>query len=553
MVKNFLSLIILGLIVSSCKYFKSDPTPENPIDFVGLSTSDTLFEKHYKISHQPGIYSKPFYLSIAADTNCAIFYTMNGSKPQPGSKDTKIYGKAIQLTEKGAFNNKFYNIPTSAGGDRTYYKWKKPTHCRLGYSIIVQAYIGDSAISKPCAYSYFIQEKSHHSFPIMALTANPKKLWSDEDGILVPGNNVDTTRNARSGNYYMNWQIPCNVEYFSNQGKRLFANQFAMKIHGLNSPLAPQKSLRLYAKKKLGTPYFPRLLFPDDTITKQKRIVLRTLFSAWHGYLNADAIISKIAQKFNVDCANSTPITLYINGEYWGIENLRERIDKHYIAQHYSLNPDSIDIVLDNQQTKAGTSDSYAVLCNFIQSNDLRIDSIYNYVINQFDKESLMDYFILQTFFNNIDWPSNNHVLWKSQKPNSKWRYLLYDLDATWRHSQTKSLANAIVKHDTKTVDQETLVFSSLLKNKEFKTEFIEYYKLVMKTKLKKENVIAVINEFEQQYAYDLLEHISRWQYPNSLDFWYEKNEAMRTFAQEREGYVLEELEALEKSDTYPL
>jgi hypothetical protein len=549
MKKTLLPSILILFVVNSCQYFRTTPIPELPIEFEGIKLTSHVQEINYQVSHKPGIYTEAFDLSFTADSNVTIYYTLNGKTPKPNKKYTYKYTHPIQITEAGVIQNKFYTIPTSQPGDMQYFSWHKPDSCRLGYSIKVTAYQNNSPISETAIYSYFVQLNSHHSFPIIALTADPDKLWSKEKGILVPGIDADTSKSVWKGNYFMDWKVPCFVEYFSIQGQRLFADQFALKIHGLKSPLAPQKSLRLYAKKKYGLDYFPVPFFLNDTITKQKRIVLRTLYSAWGSCLNADAIISRIAQNFDVDCANSTPVTVYINGEYWGIENLRERIDKHYLAQHYHLNADSIDIVLDNENPKAGSSKDYKEVCRYIESHDLSIDSVYNFVIDQFDKYSLMDYFILQTYFNNIDWPLNNHVLWKSQKPNSKWRYLLYDLDATFAHVETKSISNTIVDYQSHKINRGTLVFGNLIKNQKFKSEFISRYRKTMETLLKEEVVLNVIDEFEQKYAYDLLEHISRWQYPTNFDFWMEKNEVMRDFILKRKQYILEQLEELDNTD----
>ncbi len=546
MKKILLILFAVALLLSSCHYFKSAPIPENPISFEGLKVADTIYENGYKVSHQPGIYTEQFDLTFIPDSNITIYYTFNGKTPKPGKKYTYKYAEPLKINQEGTKQNQFYTIKTAIPGDMQYFTWHKPDSCRLGYSIKVAAYKNDTIVSDPLIYSYFVQLSTHHSFPVIAITADPDKLWSKEKGILVPGIDADTSKSVWKGNYFMNWKVPCFIEYFSNQGERLFANQVDLKVHGLKSPLAPQKSLRLYAKKKYGINYFPIPFFPNDTITRQKRIVLRTPYSAWGSMLNADPIITNIAQNFNIDCSNSTPVTVYVNGEYYGIENLRERIDKHYLAQHYHLNSDSIDIVMENEQAKAGSSVDYKTLCHYIRSNDLSNDSIYAFVINQFDKQSLMDYFILQTYFNNIDWPLNNHVLWKSQKPDSKWRYLLYDLDATFAHVETKSISNAIVDYKTKKINRGTLVFGHLIKNKNFRAEFISYYKEVLETRLKEELILEVIDKFEQTYAYDLLEHIGRWQYPKSFNFWMEKNETMRDFVRNRKSYILEELDELE-------
>ncbi|NQY10138.1 MAG: CotH kinase family protein [Flavobacteriales bacterium] len=546
--KYVIGLMALTLVLclnNSCKFFSSQPKVEPPFEFIGVQGVNSIITDHYQVSHQPGVYLKAFDLTFKSDSAVDLYYTLNGRKPKPGKDYTFKYIKPLHISEQGLAQHEFYRIPTSKLKDAGHFDWHEADSCRVGNSLKIKAFISDSSVSKTKVYSYFVQPKSHHSFPIISLTADHKKLWSHKKGMFMPGVNYDSTSTKWTGNFFMDWEIPCYIEFFSKQGERQFADKVDLRIHGLKSPMAPQKSIRLYERKKYGNEYYSQSFFADDTITKQKRVVLRTFFSSWGRHINADAIVTEIAKSFDVDVANSAPVILYVNGEYWGIENLREKMDKQYLAEHYQLNPDSIDIVICNYRAKSGSNKDYIELCEFIQKNDLSVDSILQTVMDHFDRTSLIDYFILQTYFNNGDWPGNNHVLWKSNKKGSKWRYLFYDLDATFFGVHRNRIADATALYEKDKINKGALVFGNLMKNKKFKEEFLFRYREAMNTLLAEEEVIKMINEFEKLYAYDMQEHIHRWHYPESMDSWMEKNEEMRAFARDRKSFMLDHLEEL--------
>jgi hypothetical protein len=106
---------------------------------------------------------------------------------------------------------------------------------------------------------------------------------------------------------------------------------FPFRIHGYITPLAPQKSLRFYInqKNKVNT-----LLEVNHEIDK---IILRSSFSGWGNEIFVDGWISKICENLNVDVMSYKPVLVYLNGEYWGIHGLRERMDLKAISNKYKI------------------------------------------------------------------------------------------------------------------------------------------------------------------------------------------------------------------------
>ena len=117
-----------------------------------------------------------------------------------------------------------------------------------------------------------------------------------------------------------------------------------------------------------------------------------------------------------------------------GIQSLRNKMDSYYFSNKYGVEKEMIDIVsADFETIIIGDNSSLLELRIFIENNDLRIENNYNHVSEIIDIESYIDYQAAEMFFNNYDWPGNNSKLWKTKIPGSKWKYIFYDLDDTFR------------------------------------------------------------------------------------------------------------------------
>ena len=76
-------------------------------------------------------------------------------------------------------------------------------------------------------------------------------------------------------------------------------------------------------------------------------------------------MLQDLLKDLDMETQDFRPSVVFINGEYWGIQNLRERINKYYIEQHYNVDKDNIDLVELYGIVLEGDDTAYTSLMNF--------------------------------------------------------------------------------------------------------------------------------------------------------------------------------------------
>tara|TARA_B100001250_G_scaffold365826_1_gene346787 strand:- start:146 stop:1036 length:891 start_codon:yes stop_codon:yes gene_type:complete len=283
------------------------------------------------------------------------------------------------------------------------------------------------------------------------------------------------------------------------------------------------------------------------------RLILRTPFtSAPQGQsLLADSYLADIALSLGLDAMNSEAVNLYLNGEYWGLYHLREKIDEFYLQEKYSVTQESIDIVKfdsasEDFYTKIhGKKNDWLDLMEYIYENDVSNNNIYNIVCEKIDINNLIDYLIIQTFFANKDWPSNNFKFWKSSQIDNKWRFIVYDLDATFRNDNMFNYINSTKPMGNNSLES-TILFRKLFKNKVFIEAFKSRYSNLLNHHLNKNNLIQKLNQREEYLRQAVPNQVSRWGMPDSNKLWEERVGKMAQYLSKREAQYTNHLNSLD-------
>jgi hypothetical protein len=252
--------------------------------------------------------------------------------------------------------------------------------------------------------------------PVVSLVSEYKNLFSADSGIYVPGVHLHSDDVQRKGNYFESgkaWERPVHIEYYDNLGSLKFTQDAGVRIHGGITRQTAQKSLRLYADKKYGKDYFKPKLLPHRDHKKYESFVLSTTMGNWNNpTIIADVLAHDIVRDLDLDYLDFKPVIVYLNGEYWGIYTIRDKIGKDYLSYTHDIDNDSIYLGVDG----------YYDLVYFVNHRDLSIESNYNIIKSKIDLDNYLDYHIAEMFFANTDWPGNNFEIWKKTSPNPKWR-----------------------------------------------------------------------------------------------------------------------------------
>jgi hypothetical protein len=255
-----------------------------------------------------------------------------------------------------------------------------------------------------------------------------------------------------------------------------------------------------------------------------------------------------------VDVQAYRPAVIYLNGEYWGIQNIREKINEHYIASHFEVDPDNIDLLENRNGVIRGDAQDYDALFAFIENNNLATSANYAYVTTKIDIENFIDYQVAEIYFNNTDWPGNNLKFWRERSDSGHWRWIMFDTDfgfglydASAYQNNTLAFATATDGPDWPNPPWSTLFLRKLLENETFRRKFINRFADFLNTRFLPSNIYAQIDSIQNLIADEMPRHYERWKdsyYWGSLDGWYNQIEVLKTFARLRPSKVIEHLQA---------
>jgi hypothetical protein len=475
-------------------YF-AKPTP-------GSSNGTTLLTA--KVDNSPefllkgGFYSSPVSVRLFTDLGGTIRYTIDGSEPV----DTSIkYTDAIPVSKTTIIRARIF----------------KPN--QIPGNIVSQ--------------SYFINEGfENRKLPVVSIATNPENFWDPVKGIYVQSFKPD-------------WEIPVNIEFFLNDGGTgsAFNLQAGIKVNGLYSWQLPQKMLGVYFKKQYGEGTLAYQLFLDRERKTFKDFALRASGNDWSNTMFRDGLIQQACHNYNMKLDNMgfRPSIVYVNGQYMGIHNIREKVDEDYIASNYNLSKDSFDIIENEDYVESGSLDAYNAF-KAIYSKDLTVQTNYDAVDKVMDIENFTDLVITEMYTGNssID---HNVMAWKP-KNNGKWRWILMDLDRGFFGASSEKISFYI--------SQTVWPFSKLMKN----TNYTKYFGTRLANHLYTTyNPIRMDKRID--YHKSLIEaempnHIARWlgttsSYGNaipSIDYWNNEVLALKTFADARPAILLNDLQS---------
>ncbi len=496
-------------------------------------------------SHQQGFYTASLSLKIYALTADTIYYTLNGDIP---TESTNIFTDSILVNDINPQANILSEIPTSPDKSLLSFKgWESPPEISDKATILrFASYNNGTRTSKIYTKTFFVGDEilEKYTIPVISLVTEYDNLFNFDSGIFVPGVYYDSTNPEWSGNYFRhgdNWERDVHIEYFENNGDPGFSQDAGLRIHGGKTRHAAQKSLRLYARNEYGEKYFNYKLFPQKQVNTYKRFILRTTMGAWGGQtIIKDLLAQNISSSLNIDYQDFQAVIVYINGEYWGIHTIRDRIDERYVEYTHGINEASVEF-------REPGNIAYENLMEFIGNNSLEYESNYEYVTTQIDIDNYIDYTIAELFFANYDWPANNMKLWR-EIPDGKWRWVLYDLDAGFGNESYNMFAHASRNDSTITwpnSPSSTFLFRNLIKNEMFKSLFVARYAEILNTYFDAELMKNKLDSIKGIYSPEILSHIGRWNYPDSYSDWEEDIENdLSSFIENRPCVIREQIMA---------
>ena len=393
------------------------------------------------------------------------------------------------------------------------------------------------------AYSYFINEDSH--LPVMSLIFEPDDFFAHDSGMYVMGPNASDAFPHFGSNFWEDWEREVHLEYFEDGDDLSFASPAGAKIFGGWSRGNPQRSISLFARGRYGANDFPFPFFAERDIDKYEALVLRNSGNDWNISGYRDGFLTGLVSERDLDRQAFQPVEVYFNGEYWGVYNLREKVNEHFLADNHDLDNDEIDLLgFDGFEVIHGDNAHYIDLVDYVNSHGLVTSTEFEYVRDRVDIDNFIDYQLAQIYYDNQDWPGNNIKFWRSHQPGSKWRWVLYDTDfgfGTWNpsnyYNNTLEFATATNGPGWPNPPWSTLFLRKFLNNAEFKNDFATTLCDLLNEPFKFETVQAALNHHQQMIFLAMPNHFSRWGH-NNLPNWNQQGDYMENFGLNRPQHI---------------
>lgn len=483
-------------------------------------------------SHSGGFYAGPIEVKILSDFEDAeIYFTLNTSELPNASTDR--FEASILLLDRSLEPNNFAEIVTTSDVNQFFVPQEK---VRKSNVIRAIAYKDGCPVSDVATRNFFINSESNNEYKVnvVSIVADPDDLFDNERGIYVQGNNQNYTQRGDE------WERDAHFEMYNADGENVLDQRIGIRIHGGGTREAPQKSLRLYARSEYGTGAFNVPLFEDKNIQSFKRLLLRTTMGDWKPNVFKDELCHDLVKDLNVDYMAGSPAVVFLNGEYWGIQNLRERQDRFYLQSNHNLNYPEVDIIKydinDGGLIEDGDGQAYNQLINFIETNDLAQNEAYSEFEDMADIDNLIDFLIAHLYLANMDFPNRNYGMWKPRQEPGKWRWLFFDCDACLVRPNYNHLSEYLQSNLSlqRFPAWSTQIVRAVFRNESFKQRFYSRFQQIMSDVFSPDKVLETINVYERKFEPLMAEHIQRWNMPNDINQWQQSISALRSFAIQR-------------------
>jgi hypothetical protein len=524
-----------------------------------------------------GFHDEPFDLEIvAADPDATMIYTVDGSYPDldGNAEHTFVYDGPIRIEDRTGPPT-LATIDTMVTDPAMDY-WASRFTPDLEEHVLEQGTVvrARSVYGAASAAVFFVgEDRVRPDLPVISLAMDPAYLFDHETGIYVPGRTFEDYRNSDAFDPDARWNIPTNYnqrgrewerphtsdlrravvfEYCRPGGECVHQQSVGVRVHGQFSRVFPQKSLRLYARNDYGDRRFHAPLFGDDGPVGHRRLLLRNGGNNNQRMIFRDAFLQSLMTHFHADTQAYEPAVLFVNGEYWGIHNLRERYDQHYLEVVHGADPDAVEI-LDNtsgplQGNTADAEDAWQELLAELAEHDPGSDRFVEHVEHAIDVDNLFDYLAGHIFVGNGDWVSNNVRMWREpggpDQPgygprDGRWRWLISDFDqqggAVGRNDVEFDLFTdrLAASDDPGDRDGFPFLFARMMADDGLRERFVTRFADHLNTSFLAERTVERLDELTARLADELVRHVDRWQY-RPMDERAEDVERLAEFLRER-------------------
>jgi hypothetical protein len=412
-----------------------------------------------------------------------------------------------------------------------------PIHIAESTVLKVRLFTSTHLPSPTATQTYLFEPRSE--LTTVTLSADPVSLFHPTRGIHSKGVNASPDFPHVGANFWKKTEIPAHVELYEPNGIQGLSLDLGFRIFGAFSRGMPKKSFLLISRSAYERPEFTYPLFPDKDLNSFKSIVIRQSGQDATKSRFRDVLMTQLISASGVDYQANRPIVLYINGQYWGIYNIREKINAHFIANNHGIAVEDVNLLRANGAPDHGVNVEYHRMVKFLRENDMSKKGNWQHIQQEMDVQNFIDYQFFQFYFANPD--NGNIRFWKENGKNGKWRWILYDMDWGFHdptHPTLKFITNPEGTGASKAFS--TSIITSLLANEEFKDLFLKRAAFHLNHTFRPERVLTTIHRLAARIEPEIERDRARWD--RTKGKWEQQVGDLRKFAERRPKHARSQL-----------
>ncbi len=497
-----------GRVFDGAEEWGVSPSPtigsSNGMHFEGYTSTP-------QISMEAGYYPGAISVSITAEPGEDIRYTTNGNEPTASSP---LYTGSINISETTVLRARAFD----------------PSNLKLPGFMETN--------------TYFINDNS--SLPVFSFS-----------GDLLPTLFGGTQIEPLGA-----------VEFFDADGQLIDESYCDFNKHGNDSWSYPQRGVDFISRDEFGyNDELRHTFFPTKERGEFQRLMVKAAandnypFESGGAHIR-DSYIQSFSQltDLELDERSSLNCLVYVNGEYWGVYDLREKVDdndftRFYYDQRrkYKGSEEYVQFLKTWGGTQAKYGEQRAIndwnsIRNFVLQNDMGDESNYQIAEEALDFTSIIDHFVSNSFIVSRDWLNYNTGWWRGLDPSGeaqKWRYIMWDMEAAFGHyTNWTGLPNPGVTAPPCQAENLTVGngHAQMLKklideNPEMRRRYVTRYIDLLNTKFSEENLLHVLDSMVAVIAPEMPRQINRW--GGNVAQWEANVETLRDWISDRCDFMV--------------
>ena len=458
--------------------------------------------------------------------------------PKP-SLDSGYVSKGTQV-EIDCASPVYYTLDGSVP-TRQSLRYSTPIPISKTTTLRARAITANAVPSEVVTKTYLVEKK--HTLPVVCLSTNADNLFSESKGILATGSGASAEFPYVGANYWQDWERPIHFEYLTADGVPAASFDGGTKVFGQFSRALEQKSLAIYLRDKYGPGEVCCPFFKNGAVNVFSSLVLRNSGQDFSSAHLRDAFCAMVMKgKVDVDLMDYQPVAVYINGEYFGLYDLREKINGDYLENHHGIDKHNTDLIKGNRIVQLGTLDDHTALLNYVKTHDLRDESVYQRVCKWVDIDNLIEYWMCESFFCNTD--TGNIRFYREKTDGAKWRWIFFDVDwalfpSTYKNNSIKRYLNP-AGHGVGNGFHTTLMVN-LMKNPSFRKRVLTLHKKHLSSTFDKERLLKIFDRMVAEIEPEMHLHTARWK-SISYEKWQSSVKTLRSIVEQMPALFREKM-----------